>query len=146
MTLRAIKSVLHNFLGTFTSRYTEYNRYSFWGFVLPYLDSCEIDLLKKNRHYSENVLLDEFSDLACKIFLEQLRKHKIEMHELLKANLTFIILAPLFEHGINNPLPQGSTLKVLAEVQTIYYKIYCRTISITVWKHDPAIEFQSVGK
>lgn len=146
MTLSALKSVLHNFLGTFTSRNADYNGYSFWGFVLPFLDYYEIDLLKKSKHYTENILLDEFSDLASHTFLTQLGKHRIETYEILKARLTFAVIDSSQKIEVNGHLTQGSTLKIYAEAQTGLYTIYHKTAYLTVAKHNPEIEFKSIRK
>lgn len=146
MSLRALKSVLHNFLGSFTSRYTDYNGYSFWGFVLPYLDFYEIDLLKRNKNYTENILLNEFSDLANRIFLDQLGKHRIETYEILKAKLIFTIVDSSQTIDVNGYLTNASTIKVYAEAQTGLYRIYDKTMYITVAKHNPEIEFKSAGR
>ena len=42
---RVIPGVLHNFLGTFTSRYSDFNGYWIFGFLVEKMDSVRIDLL-----------------------------------------------------------------------------------------------------
>jgi hypothetical protein len=42
---RVILGVLHNFLGTFTSRYSDFDGYWVFGFLVESMDAVRIDLL-----------------------------------------------------------------------------------------------------
>jgi hypothetical protein len=46
-TRRVIKSVLRNFLGTYTSRYSEIRGYWLFGFLVPDLGELHFDLLSR---------------------------------------------------------------------------------------------------
>jgi hypothetical protein len=45
--LRAIKCALHNFLGTYSSRYSEYSGYWLFGFLVNDLTRIDFDLFER---------------------------------------------------------------------------------------------------
>jgi hypothetical protein len=53
-TRRIIKSVLHNFLGTYTSRYSDFNGYWLFGFLVGDISQVAVDLLGADRYQEKN--------------------------------------------------------------------------------------------
>jgi|SRR6185312_3623449 len=87
---RNLKGVLAGFLGTYTSRYSDYQGFWLFGFIVGLPNPLEIDLLG----VQENALSPEdmAGDLARVKFREQLRKHGFELSAVRRARL-------VIEHG-----------------------------------------------
>ena len=63
---RVIPGVLHNFLGTFTSRYSDFDGYWVFGFLIESMDRVRIDLLSEAAK-SEVVFIGGFTGLSPSI-------------------------------------------------------------------------------
>jgi hypothetical protein len=87
---RNLKGVLAGFLGTYTSRYSDYQGFWLFGFIVGLPNPLEIDLLG----VQENALSPEdmAGDLARVKFREQLRKHGFELSAVRRTRL-------VIEHG-----------------------------------------------
>ena len=98
-TRRVIQSVLHNFLGTYTSRYSDFNGYWLFGFLVESLDCFEFDLFAADCN--SPVAVDEFArQLAVARFADQLRKSMLERSRVREARLSIrrlpkTIIAPV---------------------------------------------------
>jgi hypothetical protein len=47
---RTLRAVLHNTLGTYLSRYSDYDGYWLFGFLVPRLIELKFDLLRRSQH------------------------------------------------------------------------------------------------
>ena len=75
-TRNVIKSVLHNFLGTYTSRYSDYEGYWLFGFIVGDLVGLDIDLL--SRHFDRGASPQDLARyLAATRFTEQVDKSRL---------------------------------------------------------------------
>jgi hypothetical protein len=84
-TRRVLKSVLHGFLGTFASRYSDYHGYWVFGFVVEQLDVWDIDLLEETARAESPG--DCARELARATFRDQLAKHGLERRAVRVATL-----------------------------------------------------------
>src|SRR5688572_30068573 len=82
---KILKSVLWNFLGAYMSRYTDYEGYWLFGFLIPEPQSLEIDLLAV--HPVANTPVEAAAHWAEIKFADQLKKAGIERSRLRSAKL-----------------------------------------------------------
>ena len=83
---KVIKSVLRNFLGTYTSRYSDYRGYWLFGFLVGEQVQLEFDLLGRGDGDVTRPL--EFAEQrAATNFEDQLRKAAIDRTQVQEARL-----------------------------------------------------------
>src|SRR5438552_16212691 len=85
---RDLKGVLHNFLATYTSRYSDHDGYWLWGLLAADLDKLQIDLLEAGHHTSDSELASAAADTARAKFSEHLEKARIPKAFVREAHLT----------------------------------------------------------
>lgn len=73
MSLKRLMSVVHNFLETFTSRYSDYDGYWVFGHIIQELENEEVNLLKP-RTDETNTPKDLIKKIAVEKFFQQLKK------------------------------------------------------------------------
>ena len=73
-TRKAIKGVLHGFLGTFTSRYSDYDGYWVFGSITDEMTNLTINLLEVEDASTENDVVLFVAQLARRKFREQMDK------------------------------------------------------------------------
>ena len=71
---RIIKGVLHNFLVTFTSRYSDFEGYWVFGFLVADMDTVAINLLDASTESADDKPLTFAKRLAVQRFAEQIAK------------------------------------------------------------------------
>ena len=86
-TRRVLRSVLWNFLGTYTSRYSDYNEYWLFGFIVRELASAEFDLLAEREVFANDDIFAGAGDLAVREFADQLGKAGLDRSQVAKARL-----------------------------------------------------------
>ena len=86
-TRRVLNGVLCGFLGTYTSRYSDYDGYWLLGFLVGNLEKAEFDLLTSEAGIFRNPI-SAARNLAASKFADQLRKAALELHNLNEARLT----------------------------------------------------------
>lgn len=82
-----IKSVLYNFLGTYTSRYSDYGGYWLFGRLVRRLGELRIDLLNPNYTARQTKVERIACWLAVQRFREQMEKAGIPLSRVRKASL-----------------------------------------------------------
>ena len=112
VTRRAMQSVLVNFLGTYTSRYTDHDGYWLFGFLVEDLDELCIDLL------SPPADPHSFTGLAVLWavgkFEDQLRKIGVPRRRVRRAWLTIRRLPGAIQGSVNDHPISGHELCFLA--------------------------------
>ena len=83
---RVLKSVVHNFLGTFMSRYTGFDGYWLFGFVVERSAEADVDLLEVPSA-ARSTPVAALRATACDRFQEQLAKAGIAVQRLSSATL-----------------------------------------------------------
>src|SRR5206468_1458652 len=92
VTHRVVKAVLKNFLGTYTSRYSDYCGYWLFGFLVGDLDEVQFDLLTRAggnqntpRAVATLLAATKFADQMCKAGLKpsQFRDARLRIKKLM---------------------------------------------------------------
>ncbi len=140
---RHIKGVLWNFLGTFTSRYSDFDGYWVFGFLFENLDGMKIDLLTTSIGNTSAMPSDFARQLALQKFAEQIAKAGLPRIWFREAYLEISKSSePVF--GVVNGLgTSGSNIRFLARAVTDLGRAYEATVSIFVAPHDPKVELRS---
>src|ERR1700723_1612783 len=86
-TRRIIKSVLHNFLGTLPSRYSDWHGYWLFGFIVNDLERLDHDLLIPVAGGPDETPLARIRSLATTKFQEQLSKAQLDPIHIREATL-----------------------------------------------------------
>ena len=146
-TRRIIKSVLHNFLGTLTSRYSDWHGYWLFGFVVNDLERLDHDLLIPVADSPDDTPLAHIRSLATIKFQEQLSKARLDPIRIRKATLILERLPGRVEVQYNpytDPYTtSGYRMRFMVSAITDLGKVYeCEQI-VAVAPHDRAHEFQS---
>src|SRR4051794_32559527 len=98
---RAIKGVLGNFLETFTSRYSDYDGYWLFGFLVNEMEQLTINLLQSNTCAGASIPMAFAFKLAPLKFKEQMEKAGLEISCLKEACLV-IKKPPQHGRGVVN--------------------------------------------
>lgn len=142
-TQHALKGVLDNFLGTYTSRYTEADGYWLFGKLVTEVSHLSIDLLKRAEVPSDGSASAEASRLAVRKFDEQLRKAKFERGDVLEASLNIERSAESGIGFINQYATNGYKVTFFAKAKAANGKIFESSVEHFVAPHDPQRELRS---
>ncbi len=139
---RAINGTLHNFLGTLASRYSDYDGYWIFGFLVKKLSHSTLDLL-----HDESATVDRtpawsaFANLARRRFAEQLHLNSVT---------TFVRRATLdvdrgraLSGAQNGAVSAGYELTLSVEIASDLGRLYRDRLSFFVAEHHPGIESRS---
>jgi hypothetical protein len=140
---RVIKGILHNFLGTFTSRHSDFGGYWLFGFLLHEIDTLHVDLLVANAE-EPNVTPSVFARrLATQKFAEQIAKAGLPRPWLREAHLSAAKSAVEKPGVVNGRTCPGYEVIFRANAVTDLGKVYESTMSVFVAPHNPKIELRS---
>src|SRR6266436_3851644 len=87
MRRRTITSVLHNFLGTYTSRYSDYDGYWLFGMLVADVAELKIDLLGSAFGTTVSTPIAAATQLAAQRFREQMKKAGLSVACVTEATL-----------------------------------------------------------
>jgi hypothetical protein len=142
-TRRVIQSVLHNFLGTYTSRYSDYDGYWLFGFMVESLDCIEFDLLAADLVVSDPIV--EFARrLAVGRFTDQLRKATLEPSRIREATLAIKRLPKTIVEPVNGRPSNGHGVRFEVTAITDTGQQYEAARTVFVAPHNPERESRSV--
>lgn len=136
----AIKSVLHNFLGTYTSRYSDYEGYWLFGFLFLKFRTLRIDLLLPNVGETDTPEVAFAIQLASQRFKQQLEKAGINIADILNAAFIIRVMPEVVQGVVNNNICWGQNFRFTVKVKTIHKTKYERELSVFVAPHNPKIE------
>ena len=140
---RGIAGVLHNFLGTYTSRYSDYEGYWIFGLLVNELEELRIDLLSLNESSTEKTPIETAKLIAAQKFKEQIEKAGGTLACIREAHLDIKKL-PGSENGIvNGRVCTGFTARFAARAVSDHGKAYEGEMSIFVASHNPQVELRS---
>ena len=140
---RVIKGMLHNFLGTFTSRYSDFEGYWVFGFLVEGMDTVRIDLLGEVAESADSTPPVFARRLAAQKFSEQIAKAGLPKEWFREAYVD-ISKSPQSKQGlVNGRSSSGYDVTFQAHVVTDLGRAYDSTASIFVAPHDPKIELRS---
>jgi len=149
-TRRAFKGVLHNFLGTYTSRYSDYDGYWVFGLIEEYLDGFRMDLLGSTEALQGGPQLAQAVKIAREKFAEQLGKERFPNSWVREAKLEIIRSNTLSKKSTLNAchtrFHNGHDYIFTARLVTDMggtYNAECRTF---IAPHDPSREHRSIRR
>ena len=132
---RVLKSVLHNFLGTYTSRYTDFNGYWLFGFLVDIAVPIEFDLVGR-ASASLDPCIGAAARYAHRAFRDQMQKARLQMNVVRGAAVTVQKLPGEIRGQVNSHLCVGHTFSVHARVVSGTGAEYQSTRNIFVARHD----------
>jgi hypothetical protein len=134
--------VLHNFLGTFVSRNSDFSGYWIFGMIIGDLGHRRMDLLGPGPDGSD--ALAAAGRLARQQFHEQLHKSGLALSCIREATLELERTDRSRPVNVNGLMATGHELALTARVVTDLGKTYERKQSIYVAPHDPTVESRSL--
>lgn len=138
---RVIKGILHNFLGTYTSRYSNFNGYWLWGYLVIQSDPFCFNLLENIP--SDGTPLGVAKALAASTFQAQMAKQNLDLPRVSDASVC-IAISPLEIAGQFNAMPcRGHIMQFKAQARMVTGFHAQHTQSRFVAPHRPSIEMQS---
>ena len=136
--------MLRNFLGTLTSRYSDWHGYWVFGFVVNDLERLDHDLLIPVASSHGETPLAHIRSLATMKFLEQLSKARLNPIRIREATLVLERLAGRVEIQLAYPYAaDGYRVRFMVGAITDLGKVYECAQIVAVAPHDPVHEFQS---
>jgi hypothetical protein len=156
MRLRGIlKSVLAGFLGTYTSRYSEFEGYWLFGFLLDAPPQLKVDLLEDCSKPAGEPAMRVAVELARTKFAEQLEKAHVPRAQVRTALLSIerpdtAVVRQVGYEGSSAALVarirRGYDLHLRVEVVTENGLLVVAESTVFAASHDPAHEFRSGRK
>jgi hypothetical protein len=136
---RVIKGVLHNFLGTYVSRNSDFEGYWLFGFIVEEIQQVRINLINKNLDDSNRrIMIAE--RVAIQRFTELANKAGMQMSWLNEAYLEITKLISPLDVYVNDRLCTGYKLLFKVHVETDLGISYENSSSLIVAPHNPEIE------
>lgn len=143
MSRKAVKGVLHNFLETYTSRYSDYDGYWLFGLLVADLKQFSVDLLETDSETFVSAPLTAARRLAAAKFKEQMEKAGLRPSCLLEARLTVTRAAGSRTGPVNGQRSNGFDLNFAARAIFPDGRMYECEKSVFVAPHDPGVELRS---
>jgi hypothetical protein len=140
---RAIKAVLHNFLGTYTSRYSDYEGYWLFGMLVADLGEVQIDLLRPGGDVGLAAPVAAAVQLATQRFREQMAKAGIPVSRASEARLNITRLPDPRSGAVNGRICVGHDVRFLVQVVSDHGKTYESETCVFVAPHDSRVEQRS---
>jgi hypothetical protein len=140
---KAINAVLHNFLATYASRYSDYGGYWLFGQIIDKFDRVEFDLLA-DRVDLKDPLMNFAAILATEKFAQQIKVAGFAPSHVCEAKLTLARSRRKFGEGYY-PMRAGYRLVLAARAVSDLGKSFECEKWVFVAPHDPRIERQRSG-
>jgi hypothetical protein len=140
---RKLASVLHNFLGTYTSRYSDFDGYWLFGMLVAQTESLDFDLLHAEDNSAETPLVANAKRLAAERFADQVGKAGLPISCLCKARLHIARLPDAIRGEVNGHVCVGHDVQFVATVVSDVGKTYERATSVFVAPHNRFVESRS---
>jgi hypothetical protein len=140
---RIIEGVLHNFLRTYTSRYSDYDGYWLFGLLVRDVGELRIDLLCPSIDAAAPPSVVAAIQLAAQKFREQMEKSGLSVLCAREAQLHIMRLNDLRRDFVNGRMTDGHTVRFVASVVSDRGKTYEDEVSVFVAPHDAKVEARS---
>jgi hypothetical protein len=140
---KPMKGILQNFLGTYTSRYSDYNGYCLFGMFVSDLDELKINLLTTENIAGESKPMAIARQLAATKFSEQVNKVGLAISQVREAHLTIKKLAALKKGVVNERVTTGHEVQFLAMAVLDNGKTFESKTVEFIAPHNPEVERQS---
>ena len=139
-TRRVVKSVLHNFLGTYTSRNSDYRGYWLFGQLPPDRPEWTVDLLGSAPE--GDAPMDVARRLAIRRFAEQLSKSGRTLNSVREATLQVASGPKVVEGQQGDSIAEGHVVRYNARVVMGNRRVYEDERKVFVARHDPGKEMR----
>lgn len=139
---KLINSVLLGFLGTYTSRYSEFEGYFLFGFIVDSFSDITIDLLNFTSSAKETSPYYKMNSLAVEKFREQLDKAKLPFSMVKSATLSVrkgASCEDLLYTKIKPMMVSGFDFTFTARAVSDTGRIYEKRVTIFVAPHNPKL-------
>lgn len=143
---RSLRGALHNYLGTLTSRYSDFDGYWVLGLIVDDLGETTIDLLAESGMDAGTMPLAAFVRLARDKFHEQIAKQRIPTSFVRSASLEITKPATPTEGYVNGHVTAGYEVTFSVRVASDLHARYASTVAVFVAPHDAEIEMRSVRR
>jgi hypothetical protein len=137
-----IRSVLRNVLGTYTSRYSDFDGYWLFGFLIADLRELHVDLLDSVKDAPEPV--EAAAGLAITRFHEQVQKARLDLGRIETSSLTLERLPKVVRGFIDGHVCDGYRLRLTIVATMDTGRSYRDECVVFVAPHDPSKEQRSV--
>jgi len=139
-----MRGVLHGFLGTYVSRYSDYEGYLLFGFLQDSSSPLVFDLLQAPDRGSSTTNPRAFAaTLAAEKFSEQVKKAGLERSMIREAILTLEQTGKTGMTFVNGQSRLAQELTFSASVVMDNGRQFRQSCSAFVARHDPATELRS---
>jgi hypothetical protein len=135
---RVIKGALQGFLGTFTSRYSDFHGYWLLGQLLANVSRWQVDLLASPP--AGDSLSDYAARLAGRRFAEQVGKSGVAIELVRSAAMEIESKSELVEGWRGDHRTQGHMFDVGVRVCMDTGSKYSDRVGVFIAPHDPAFE------
>jgi hypothetical protein len=139
---RTIRGLLANFLGTYTSRYSDYDGYWLFGYLVADLDVLRIDLLAEAGSKEAAPLPIAIHSAAIK-FADQMTKARVDRSQIQEAWLVIQRSTELRTGLINWQPRSGYDVRFCASVVMKDGRSVEREVVLFVAPHDVTVELRS---
>lgn len=139
---KAICGVLANFLGTYASRYSSYDGFWLFGFLVRDLTEIRIDLLAPPPSEAGSPVGTAVRFAVVK-FEDQMRKAGVIHAQVREASLVIRMLPDVVEGTINGVRCVGCNVSLLAHALTQSGRQHERERILFVAPHNPQVEHRS---
>lgn len=143
MSRKAIKGVLHNFLETYTSRYSDYDGYWLFGVLIGDIEHLSINLLDTNGKTFGSAPMTAAVQLAATKFKGKMEKAGLSLSRIREATLAVTKSSDSRSGYVNGRRSAGFDLNFAARAVSINGKTYKCEKSVFVAPHDPEVELRS---
>jgi hypothetical protein len=141
-TRKVLKSVLWNFLGTYMSRYSDYDGYWLFGFLIGDLQELRINALGQVVNDPDSALGIAIQSAAEK-FKDQCEKAGLIPSRIREAWLTIKKLPDAVRGPVSGRPSDGYSLRFTAEAVTDGGRHYGQERTVFVAPHNPKVETRS---
>jgi hypothetical protein len=130
---RSINGALCNFLGTLTSRYSDFDGYWVLGLIVADLRAATVDLLSDSNDAADSAPMAAFIRIARQRFHEQVAKQRLPPSFMGSACLEIARSpTPLAEGHVNGHVRRGYEVTFTARVESDLQRTYTSKMSVFV--------------
>lgn len=137
--------VAYNFLGTFTSRYSNYDGYWLFGFLVPNFAVVRVNLLQANVE-QDDAICSFMKQRAVVRFADQCQKGRLALSTISTAILKLHQLPERVPGEINGHPCSGFHVRFDVEVFGVDGRRGHSSCELFVAPHNPAVERQSTQR
>ncbi len=139
---QVFNSVLHNFLGTYTSRYSDYEGYWLFGFLVDHLELFEVDLLAGTSGETGRAA-NAATELATQRFADQVSKSGCNFRLLCDARLKLERLPGVCRGPVNGRISNGYSVRFQAMAKVDTGRVFVSERIVFIAPHNPFSESRS---